>query len=83
MVLLVIIAVLLLGFAVALVTAAVLEPRVRRSENLLQSISADGGRYTNSDESFVFWSKGTGAFITESGKTTFNGCAQAAEPTTK
>ena len=54
-----------------------------RSENLLQSISADGGRYTNSDESFVFWSKGTGAFITESGKTTFNGCAQATTTPTK
>jgi membrane-bound inhibitor of C-type lysozyme len=47
-----------------------------RSENLLQSISADGGRYTNSDESFVFWSKGTGAFITEGSKTTFDNCEQ-------
>jgi membrane-bound inhibitor of C-type lysozyme len=50
-----------------------------RSENLLQAISADGGRYTNSDESFVFWSVGKGATITESGKTTYTGC----ETTTK
>ena len=48
-----------------------------RSENLLQSISADGGRYTNSDESFVFWSKGNGAFITEGSKITFNNCIEA------
>jgi membrane-bound inhibitor of C-type lysozyme len=51
-----------------------------RSENLLQSISADGGRYTNSDESFVFWSKGNGAFITEGTKTTFANC-EGASPT--
>ena len=51
-----------------------------RSENLLQSISADGTRYTNSDESFVFWSKGTGAFITEGTKTTFNNCTQVTTP---
>jgi tight adherence protein C len=36
MVLLVIIAVMLFGFAVAVIAGAVLEPRVRRSENLLQ-----------------------------------------------
>ncbi|MDR3547668.1 MAG: MliC family protein [Candidatus Pacebacteria bacterium] len=47
-----------------------------RSMNLLQSISADGGRYTNSDESFVFWSKGSSAFITEGSKTTFNNCTE-------
>ena len=54
-----------------------------RSENLLQSISADGGRYTNSDESFVFWSKGNGAFITEGTKTTFNNCVEATTPPAK
>jgi membrane-bound inhibitor of C-type lysozyme len=53
-----------------------------RSENLLQSVSADGGRYTNSDESFVFWSKGTAAFITEGTKTTFNKCVEVKDPTT-
>ncbi|MDR3519516.1 MAG: MliC family protein [Candidatus Pacebacteria bacterium] len=37
-----------------------------RSMTLPQTISADGGRYANKDESFVFWSKGNGAFVTES-----------------
>ena len=36
-----------------------------RSVSLAQTISADGGRYADPDESFVFWSKGNGAFITE------------------
>jgi len=36
-----------------------------RSFNLPQTISADGGRYANSDESFVFWSKGNGALVLE------------------
>jgi membrane-bound inhibitor of C-type lysozyme len=30
---------------------------------LPQTISADGARYANTDESLVFWNKGTGAFI--------------------
>ena len=30
---------------------------------LNQTISADGGRYANSDESFIFWSKGNGAMV--------------------
>ena len=32
---------------------------------LPQTISADGGRYANADESIVFWSKGDTAFVTE------------------
>jgi len=32
---------------------------------LSQTISADGGKYTNTDESFVFWSKGNGALVLE------------------
>lgn len=36
-----------------------------RTFNLPQTISADGGRYANSDESFVFWSKGDGAMVLE------------------
>ena len=36
-----------------------------RSLTLPQTISADGGRYANADESIVFWSKGDTAFITE------------------
>ena len=30
---------------------------------LPQTISADGARYANADESMVFWNKGSGAFI--------------------
>ena len=32
---------------------------------LPQTISADGGRYANADESIVFWNKGNTAFVTE------------------
>ena len=39
-----------------------------------QAVSADGGRYANDDESFVFWTKGTGAFITEHAATTYKNC---------
>jgi len=35
------------------------------SFDLSQTISADGSRYANSDESFVFWSKGDYAFVRE------------------
>jgi membrane-bound inhibitor of C-type lysozyme len=35
------------------------------STTLKQTISADGGRYANSDGSFVFWNKGRGALILE------------------
>jgi len=47
-----------------------------RSITLPQTISADGGRYANADESFVFWSKGNGAFITEKNlnNTTYKNC---------
>lgn len=34
---------------------------------LLQTISADGARYANSDESFVFWDKGDKALVLENG----------------
>jgi len=36
-----------------------------RNLELPQTISADGGRYANSDESFVFWSKGDNALVLE------------------
>jgi membrane-bound inhibitor of C-type lysozyme len=47
-----------------------------RSMTLPQTISADGGRYANSDESFIFWSKGTGAFVMEgkSSDVTYKNC---------
>ncbi len=36
-----------------------------RSFELIQTISADGGRYANKDESFVFWDKGVNLIILE------------------
>jgi len=36
-----------------------------RSMTLRQTISADGSRYANKDESFIFWSKGNGALVLE------------------
>lgn len=36
-----------------------------RSMSLPQTLSADGGRYANADESFVFWTKGNGALVLE------------------
>ena len=48
---------------------------------LLQAISASGARYANTDESFVFWTKGNTAFIEENHKTIFKDCI--ATPTEK
>jgi putative hemolysin len=45
-----------------------------RNFDLPQTISADGGRYANSDESFIFWSRGDTAFINEGATTTFKNC---------
>ncbi len=36
-----------------------------RSLSVPQAASADGGRYANADESFVFWAVGSKAFVTE------------------
>jgi membrane-bound inhibitor of C-type lysozyme len=36
-----------------------------RKFDLPQTISADGSRYANNDESFVFWAKGDGALVRE------------------
>lgn len=36
-----------------------------RSFDLPQTISADGARYANADETFVFWGKGNGALVLE------------------
>lgn len=41
-----------------------------RSLMLPQTISADGGRYANADESIVFWNKGRGVWLTEQSQTT-------------
>jgi len=48
-----------------------------RELNLNQTISGSGARYANSDESFVFWNKGNGAFIEENGVTTYEDCVTA------
>lgn len=45
-----------------------------RSMILAHAISADGARYANANESFVFWTKGVTAFVLENGTTTYNGC---------
>ena len=45
-----------------------------RTMTLPQTLSADGGRYTNADESIVFWNKGDTAFITENGADTYTNC---------
>ena len=42
---------------------------------LPQARSADGARYANADESFVFWNKGNTAIVEERGRTTYSGCA--------
>jgi len=46
-----------------------------REMNLTQTVSADGVRYANTDESFVFWSKGDGALVLENNvEKSFIGC---------
>ncbi len=46
---------------------------------LPQVVSADGARYANPDESFVFWSKGSGATIVEDGwQNSYTGCTTEA-----
>lgn len=46
-----------------------------RSFNLNQTISASGARYSNTDESFIFWSKGDEALVLEDGvEKDYTGC---------
>jgi len=46
-----------------------------RTFDLVQTLSADGGRYANKDESFVFWSKGNGVIILENNEEKdYKGC---------
>lgn len=47
-----------------------------RSLSLPQTMSGSGIRYADADESFVFWSKGDTAFVTEGSdeKQTFSDC---------
>jgi membrane-bound inhibitor of C-type lysozyme len=48
-----------------------------RSMHLAQTISGSGARYANSDESFIFWSKGTSAIVLENNEEkTFIDCEE-------
>lgn len=47
-----------------------------RKISLHQTISGSGIRYASSDELFVFWSKGSQAFITEDNKETYFNCLE-------
>lgn len=43
---------------------------------LMQGLSGSGVRYTNSDESVTFWTKGNTAFLEEGSETTYNNCVE-------
>lgn len=45
--------------------------------NLVHTMSADGAKYANSDESFVLWTKGNTAFIEENGTRTYSDCTSS------
>jgi len=47
-----------------------------RRMSLLETISASGIRYSTSDESVIFWSKGETAFIIENNLETYADCAE-------
>ncbi|MDE2188479.1 MAG: MliC family protein [Patescibacteria group bacterium] len=47
---------------------------------LSHTISADGARYANANESMIFWTKGVGAFVMENGTTTYAGCVATRFP---
>jgi membrane-bound inhibitor of C-type lysozyme len=47
----------------------------KRTLNLTHALSGSGARFTNSDESVVFWIKGATATLEEAGKTTYEECA--------
>jgi membrane-bound inhibitor of C-type lysozyme len=50
-----------------------------RTMTLPQTLSADGGRYANVDESFVFWTKGNGALVLENNQEkSYIGCVRVA-----
>lgn len=53
-----------------------------RTLTLKQTISADGARFANNDETFIFWSKGNGALVTDNGdEKSYWGCVAAVPPT--
>ena len=50
-----------------------------RRMSINQTISADGNRYANNDESFVFWGKGNGALVLENNQErSYIGCISVA-----
>jgi len=50
-----------------------------RALTLAQTLSADGTRYANSDESFIFWNKGNSALVLENNQEkSYIGCIAAA-----
>ncbi len=50
-----------------------------RTFELTRAVSADGGRYANDGDVFVFWSKGNGALVLENGaEKTYRGCVRVA-----
>jgi len=52
----------------------------RDNMTLSQTISADGARYANTDESFIFWGKGGGAMILQNGvEKSYLGCVLIAK----
>ncbi len=50
-----------------------------RSMVLPQTISADGVRYANANESIVFWNKGNGVTFVDNGQQTYTGCIEVAK----
>lgn len=63
--------------AVFYTTQVVLKLSDGRSLTLSQAIAASGARYTNLDESVVFWNKGIKATLEENKKTTYAECTEA------
>lgn len=47
-----------------------------RDLTLPQTLSGSGIRYSNADESIIFWSKGDTAFINEGNRQTYSDCTQ-------
>lgn len=47
-----------------------------RQITLMQTISADGVRYANTDDSIIFWSKGRGVLFIENEKQNYTGCIE-------
>ena len=45
-----------------------------RTKYLSQAVSASGARYADPQDSFVFWTKGESAFITEEDTETYTNC---------